>query len=253
MKYDLALVMPVYNEEACIAAVVRSWRDMLSRCRINFLMVVLNDGSWDDTKEALAEFDGDARIEVVNKENTGHGPTILVGYRGAVEAADWVFQCDSDDEMKPASFPALWERRDAYDALFGSRQGRTQNLGRKLISACSRLVVRALFGNGVADVNTPYRLIRAPILKEIAAQIPTNTFAPNVIISGALSKAGLHIYNRPVACEGRKTGVASIVKWKLWKAAVRSFLQTVVCRPTITRVSCWPYPGQGTDAALLRR
>jgi glycosyltransferase involved in cell wall biosynthesis len=233
MHLDLALVMPVYNEEACIAQVVRSWRDMLAGLGIRFRMIVLNDGSRDGTREALAVFEGESSITVIHKPNSGHGPTILAGYRQAVEIATWVFQCDSDDEMKPDHFPELWKIRDSYDALFGMRQGRQQNAARKLISVCSRLTVRVLFGKGVVDVNTPYRLMRADLLKQILPQIPDTTFAPNVIISGTLARAGARLCNRPVPHEGRRTGTVSIVKWKLWKSALRALWQTFRCRPKI--------------------
>ncbi len=225
--------MPVYNEAECIVGVVASWRDVLSGEQIDFRMFVLNDGSTDGTAEAMEAFAADARIVVVNKPNAGHGPTILQGYRLAVEGAEWVFQCDSDDEMKAEHFGELWRRRQEHDALFGCRAGRQQGRGRRLISACSRLTVKALFGGGVRDVNTPYRLIRAPLLREIVEQIPPDTFAPNVIVSGALSRAGVRIANVPVPHEPRRTGAVSIVKWKLWKAAFRSLWQTLWCRPTL--------------------
>ncbi len=233
MPLDLALVMPVYNEEACIVRVVESWRAVLSHLGMDFRMIVLNDGSSDGTQDALAAFAGDERIEVINKENSGHGPTILMGYYRAVELADWVFQCDSDDEMKAEHFPDLWEKRETYDALFGVREGRRQNLARKFISVCSRLTVGLLFGKGVTDVNTPYRLIRANLLKQILAYIPYDTFAPNVVISGTLAKAGVRIYEQPVPHELRKTGSVSILRWKLWRGAVKSFWQTLYCRPAI--------------------
>jgi len=233
MCLDVALVMPVYNEEACIANVVRSWREMLAGLGVRFRMVVLNDGSTDGTRAVLDALAGDEHLEIVHKANSGHGPTILEGYRRAVAEAAWVFQCDSDDEMKPDGFPMLWNDRQSYDALFGTRAGRAQNFGRRLISACSRLTVRVLFGSGIIDVNTPYRLIRAPLLRPIVAQIPDDTFAPNVIISGALCRAGVRIANHPVPHECRRTGSVSIVKWKLWKSALRSFWQTLCCRPRI--------------------
>ena len=91
MPHELALVMPVYNEEACVAGVVRAWLEVLGGLGIDFRMIVLNDGSRDRTAEVLAQYAGDARIEAVNKPNSGHGPTILEGYRRAVELADWVF------------------------------------------------------------------------------------------------------------------------------------------------------------------
>ncbi|MDM8563305.1 glycosyltransferase family 2 protein, partial [Candidatus Marithioploca araucensis] len=151
----------VYNEEACIETVIKSWYDMLSDLNMNFLIIVLNDGSQDRTAEVLAQFANNERISIINKENSGHGPTILMGYHKAVEIAEWVFQCDSDDEMKADYFPKLWAERQKYVALFGVRENRTQNLARKLISAVSRLTIKLLFGKSVIDVNTPYRLMRS--------------------------------------------------------------------------------------------
>ena len=125
-KLELALVMPVYNEEACIVEVVQSWQATLSRLGMPYQVIVLNDGSTDRTAEKLASLEGDPAIVAVNKTNSGHGPTILEGYRMAVERAPWVFQCDSDNEMPADRFPALWTRRENYDALFGIRDGRTE-------------------------------------------------------------------------------------------------------------------------------
>ncbi len=230
---DLAVVMPVYNEEACIVDVVKSWSAVLSGLNIAYQILVLNDGSRDGTKDVLATFADDERVEVINKANSGHGPTILMGYHKAVDLASWVFQCDSDDEMKAEHFPQFWTKRQDYGALFGIRAGRQQNIGRKLISGTSCLTVRLLFGKGVEDVNVPYRLIRSDLLRQIIAQIPDDTFAPNVLISGALARAGIPLYNHPVPHEGRKTGAASLMKWKLWKAALRSFGQTLRSRPKI--------------------
>jgi len=239
---ELAVVMPVYNEEECIAEVVRSWCRELERLGVDFRMLVLNDGSRDGTAAALEIFATDRRVQVVNKPNSGHGPTILAGYRRAVDLAPWVFQCDSDNEMRPTSFGELWRRRDDFDALFGARVGRRQNWGRRLISAVSRATVAALWGAGVADVNTPYRLIRATLLRPIVAQIPADTFAPNVIISGALIRAHARIYNHPVPHEPRATGTVSIVRWKLWRSALRAFGQTLRCRPR-------PLPRDGAAGA----
>src|ERR1035437_9241941 len=108
MIYELALVMPVYNEEACINEVVLSWHSELTNLGINFVMIVLNDGSRDQTEEKLAQYSEYSRIKVINKKNTGHGPTILQGYHMGAELAEWVFQVDSDDEMKPIYFKELW-------------------------------------------------------------------------------------------------------------------------------------------------
>jgi glycosyltransferase involved in cell wall biosynthesis len=230
MLLDLMVVMPVYNEEECIAGVVRSWKDKLGAMGLDFQILVLNDGSRDGTQAALETFDGDDRVRIINKDNSGHGPTILRGYRVAVEEAQWVFQIDSDDEMKPDHFPRLWDKRLKYDALFGVRAAREQDNARKLLSAGSRLVVRMLFGRGVRDVNTPYRLMRSSKLRPIVTAIPDDTFAPNVIISGVFSKTRNRVYNTPVPHENRKTGTGSLTSAKVWKVAIKSGIQTLLFR-----------------------
>jgi len=232
-RLDLALVMPAYNEGECIAGVVETWLEVLSKEDLSFRLMVLNDGSTDDTAQALAGFDENADVEVINKPNSGHGPTILTGYARAVELADWVFQCDSDDEISASYFPELWSRREKYDALLGCRSLRAQPLARRLISWFSRATVRVLCGKGVEDVNVPYRLIRSSLLKRAIEPLPPDLFAPNVIISGALCRAGVRIYNLPVRWEFRRTGTVSIARWKLLKSAFRAFRQTVRYRPRI--------------------
>jgi glycosyltransferase involved in cell wall biosynthesis len=236
MFLDLAVVMPVYNEEDCIVGVVKSWLSTLSVLRISFRIMILNDGSTDNTKEMMNVFENDDRVELISKQNSGHGPTILMGYRRAAQVAHWTFQCDSDDEMKPDYFTSLWKNRDPFDALFGVRTNRHQAIPRKIISGCSRLIVKLLFGAGVTDVNTPYRLLRSSVLKRIVCQIPDDTFAPNVIISGVLAKCGLRIYETPVPHENRKTGKVSIAKWRLWRASLTSLWHTILFRPSFKQL-----------------
>jgi dolichol-phosphate mannosyltransferase len=223
----LSLVMPVYNEEACIASVVKSWCAAFEALGIDFSMIVLNDGSKDGTAQALRAFEGDSRVVVVQKPNSGHGPTILQGYKLAAERAEWVFQTDSDGEMEPEHFSRLWNEREKYDFLLGTRDQRVSPLPRRIITQVSRLTVWLMFGRGITDVNSPYRLIRAEYLKKILEGIAPDTFAPNVVISGLAARRKLRIFEYPVPHLHRRTGTVSIVKWKLWKSAMRSFFQTL--------------------------
>lgn len=234
--HELAMVVPVYNEQDCIAPVLEEWDEALQRLNINFLIIVLNDGSRDQTEASLRRFESHPRMKIVNKANRGHGPTILMGYHQAVETASWVFQCDSDDEIKAADFATFWEKRDGYDALFGVRQQRVSQPSRKIVSACSRWTVTLFFGKGIDDVNVPYRLMRADKLRQIIRRIPSSTFAPNIAIAGAFarssarSRSGPRICNLPVAHHERQTGEVSIKKWKLLRVALRSFVQTIRLR-----------------------
>lgn len=97
------------------------------------------------------------------------------------------------------------------------------------MSYVSRLVVFVMYGRGVSDVNCPYRLMRTSFFKEVFANIPEDTFAPNIIVSGAAvnKKAKIKQYN--VKFETRTTGVNSL-NFKilnLIKISFKSFLQTI--------------------------
>ena len=227
--YDLSVVMPVYNEAEAIGPVLKKWMAMLDTLGIRYRIRAYNDGSKDATGKILAEVAdaSDGRVLAVDKANSGHGPTILRGYREAAEDSDWVFQIDSDDEMGPESFPELWAKRNDYDFLVGRRDGRRQPLARKVVSFVSRLCVRLFYGKGIWDVNTPYRLMRAEVFAPFYAQIPDDTFAPNVILSGLAARHRLRLLEIPVPQHDRTTGEVSIKKWKLLKAAARSFAQTI--------------------------
>ncbi len=226
-RRELILVMPVYNEAECIAGVVQKWRDAFERLAIDFELLVLNDGSKDETARELERFAHDPRVRVVNKTNSGHGPTIIEGYRQAASRADWVFQVDSDDEMGPEPFCEFWKRRERYDALFGVRWHREQDGARRVLSAGSRVLIGLLFGRGVRDVNVPYRLMRASKLAPLVAAIPDDTFAPNLLISGVLGRHRHRVTNRNVLHENRKTGTASLDPRKLGRIALLSGKQTL--------------------------
>lgn len=226
---ELCLVVPVYNEEEAIGPVLVEWCAMLDQLGIDYRILAYNDGSKDNTanilNEMAAQYPG--KIEAINKSNEGHGPTILRGYRDASARCQWIFQMDSDNEMGSTTFHKLWAAREEKDFLLGQRDGRVQPLPRKIISFVSRSVVRFFYGQSVWDVNAPYRLMRVSCLSELFNKIPADTFAPNVIISGYVGKKKLRFQEFEVAHQDRQTGEVSIKKWKLLKAAMRSFKQTI--------------------------
>lgn len=222
----LSVVMPVYNEEQAVASVVREWSGELDRLGIDYELRVYDDGSRDRSAEVLAELAGELpRLLLTRQENRGHGPTILRGYREA--RGEWVFQTDSDGEMEVAGFRSLWEHRRDHDFLVGIRTGRSSTPARWLVTRVSRLAVWILFGRGVSDVNSPFRLMRRERLEELLQDLPGDLFAPNVILSGLAAKRGLRIYETPVRFLERRHGAGSLVSFKILRPAARSLRQTI--------------------------
>lgn len=244
---ELKMVMPVYNEEGAVGEVIKKWATKFQELKINYEIHVYDDGSKDNTGKILDEIyeknknnsQVNLNLTVHHKTNSGHGPTILLGYRecshSRIEnpAATWIFQTDSDDETSPNDFIKLWEKRNEYDFLIGIRSGDAmaeRPFARKIISLISRLAVWSLYGRGVSDINTPFRLMRVEKFQDYFFKIPDDTFAPNVILSGIACKNKFKIFETNISCQNRKTGEVSIKKWKLFKVSCKSFWQTIKFR-----------------------
>ena len=161
----------------------------------------------------------------MDKANEGHGPTILRGYHIAAELAEWAFQVDSDNELPAETFHTFWNARHAKNAVLGFRVGREQSFVRKIISRTAKITTSLLYKCHYKDVNIPYRLIRSDDLIPIISNIPHDTFAPNIAISGALAKTGAAVSELPVPFEPRAHGVASLTDFSAFTNAVKSLMQ----------------------------
>lgn len=227
MRESLSIVMPVYNESEAIQGVLQSWDNELRRLGICYTINVYDDGSKDDTLLRARKI-AKARPHIVvhQKENEGHGPTVLRGYLSE-RYADWIFQVDSDDEMPAEEFEKIWKHREHYDFLIGIRSDRQSPPSRRFITWVSRVTVKMLFGGGIKDVNSPYRLMRRKQFEPLYQTLPKDAVAPNVLISGAAAQKRFRIFQTPIAHRNRTTGVVSIKHWKLVRVAVSSWQQTI--------------------------
>lgn len=223
----LTVVMPTYDEEASIRGVVEQWTATLDALGVAYELRVYDDGSRDGTGailEALAA--AHPTVVAVRHANRGHGPTILRGYHEA--RGEWVFQVDSDDEMSPEHFGAVWDRRHEADLVLGYRTGRASTAVRQLVTAGSRLAVRLLFGAALRDVNTPFRLYRRTALAQLLRTVPMDTFAPNVILAGLAVRSGLRVFEVPVPHRARRAGTSSIAgARRLLGVSATALVQTV--------------------------
>lgn len=223
---ELSVVMPVHNEEAVIADVVASWAAELDALGMEYELRLYDDGSTDGTGAMLRDLAAHVpQLVVTTQPNRGHGPTILRGYREA--RGEWVFQTDGDGELGPGDFKDLWARRRDHDFLVGCRRGRRPAVARRIVTWVSRVAVRLLFGRGIRDVNSPYRLLRRQWLQQALPRLRGEPFAPNVILSGFAVAQRLRIHERPVRYLGRRAGRTSLVHWRLWRAAFHAFAETV--------------------------
>jgi len=227
MPKELIVIIPIYNEEQIIQKVIKDWVTTLRGLKIDFELRAYNDGSKDATlaklQEVLVTY---PELTIIDKPNSGHGPTILKGYRDA--DASYVFQVDSDNEMKAKYFESLWNERANYDLIIGRREFNFKvPIPRKVVSFMAKMIVNLFYGQGISDVNVPYRLMKTDKFSTIYKTIPITTFAPNVIISGMAVRKKLKIKCFFISTDFRATGIVSIQRMKLLKVVVISFIETI--------------------------
>lgn len=225
----LCVIIPVCDQVDVIRTVLAKWDEELERLGADYEIRPWNNGSRDASLAVMKAFAvTHPRISVRTKERTGRGNTIITGCRDAAhDGFDWIFQVGADDDMGPAHFDELWSRRDDYDLLVGTRDGRRQSFPSRMVSLISRICVRLFYGRGVWDVNTPYRLMRVSAFAKYFDAMSLNTVTPNVIISGVAAREGMRFYETGIPPRMWGPAAASIIWWKLAKAAVRSFAQTI--------------------------
>ena len=224
---DVAVVIPVFNEEKLIGECINEWLNVLDSVNLNYEILIIDDGSSDATISIVERYGDNQNIQMIIKQNEGHGPTILAGYKRAVGIAEWVFQADSDNEISPNQFSALWSRRQGQDAVIAWRQGRNQTTVRRLVTFFARVTTKVLFRCHLRDVNIPFRLIRSETLAILLEKIPSDTFAPNIALSGALSLMNYQVEEYPVVFNERIVGESSLSNLGAVRKGGRALLELI--------------------------
>jgi len=208
----LYIVMPAYNEEGTIAQVAEEWHAVVDSVGNGSRLVIVNDGSNDGTAGILENIKNSyPRLIVINKENSGHGPTCIRAYQYAVDkGADWIFQTDSDRQTRAADFRGFWEKRNEYDFIIGWRSRRDDDFSRRVISRILKLTLLAIFRVTVKDANTPFRLMKADCLRRYLPLIPDDYFLPNTLLSVMVTKNKERVLWPEISFISRASGVSSI-------------------------------------------
>lgn len=226
----LYIVIPAYNESSTIEACIRDWYPVVEQHSAGGAsrLVVINDGSRDDTWEKLTALAQDRPLLLpLSKENGGHGSAVLFGYRYALDhGADFIFQTDSDGQTLPGEFDPFWHRRNTFDAVIGERRERGDGKGRKFVENVVCLLLWLFFRVRVKDANAPFRLMRASALARYIDRLPADFNIPNIMFTAYFLRGGEKVAFLPITFRPRQGGTNSINLRKMirigWKA-VRDF------------------------------
>ena len=223
---SLYIVIPAYNEEENIAKVIEDWYPVVEK-HDGFgasRLVIINDGSRDDTGRILEEEkENRPLLEVIHKENSGHGPSIIYGYRYACKAgAEYVFQTDSDGQTLSSEFEPFWRQRKRFDMVVGRRVGRQDGLMRSAVSKALSAMLFVMFGVRADDANTPYRLMNAKKLEEYLNYVDDDEELPNIMLTVVFKKRRAKVLYRNITFRVRQGGKNFIDPGKIVDMGVAS-------------------------------
>ncbi len=161
----LSVFFPAYNDGGTIASLVISAVKVAGSLTPDFEVIVVNDGSKDDTPQILDElarlYPDHVRV-VHHPKNRGYGGALRTGFATATK--DFVFYTDGDGQYDPAEMTVLWATMtDDVDWVNGWKISRADPLHRIVIGRVYHHAVKLLFGLKVRDVDCDFRLMRRRI------------------------------------------------------------------------------------------
>ena len=205
---EVLVVIPAFNESATIAKVVS---EVFSS---GFSCVVVDDGS-DDSTAHIARQAGAAVLSL--PFNAGVGGALRCGFRYAVENQyEAIIQCDADGQHHSHHFQDLVSCVNTTDADFvlGSRFLSSENtmdphFVRRFAMWWLARVASWATGRKITDSTSGFRLIRRPLLDELAVHLPDYYLGDTFEALVVLGRAGYAVEEIGVAMAPRQSGASS--------------------------------------------
>lgn len=208
----LSIIIPVYNEEKTI-------NELLSRVLAVALpgwekeIIVVDDGSSDNTKKILKKWEKKAKI-YFKKNNEGKGSAVTQGLRYIT--GDIVLIQDADLEYSPDDYPVLLKpfENAHVNVVYGSRflGAHLSTMfvyaqGNKFVT----LMTNILFNTNITDMETGYKVFRRKVLEGITLHSKRFDVEPELTVKAL--KHGYQIYEVPITYFGRKFSEGKKLTW----------------------------------------
>lgn len=199
----LSVVLPMYNEERAIAQTLYQLLELFNgplqeHC---FEIIVVDDGSRDNSAEAVRRVNHPQIHLVQHPYNIGNGASIKSGIRRAT--GQYVLMMDADGQHKVDDIPRLLEHAGRYDMVVGARTRESDTARhRDLANGIYNRFASYVCGRTIEDLTSGFRVIKAELAKSLVYLLP-NTFSYPSTITLAVVRGGFSLKYVPITVRRR--------------------------------------------------
>lgn len=235
---SLSLVIPAYNEEACIENAINEATEALDGLHIDYELLVVDDGSSDATASIVQRLqETHARLRLLKQgRNQGYGAALRRGFQEATKECTAFTDADCQFDLKEIKL--LLEKISTNDVVCGIRVKRQDPLRRLIYSRTYNHIVRLLLGTQVRDCDCALKVFRTSILRDLT--ISTDGFLVNADLLSQIRAKELRIAEVGVTHRPRIAGESKVSIFHVLPVLihlVRFWWSNVVFPSSLTEVS----------------
>ncbi|HEV2370728.1 MAG TPA: glycosyltransferase family 2 protein [Streptosporangiaceae bacterium] len=208
----LSILMPAYNEAATLRTAIKRILDVHYPCEVE--LIVVNDGSQDNTREVLASID-DPRVNVTEHPvNRGKGAAVRTA--ASLATGDYLLVFDADLEYSPEDILGLLapvQRGDA-EVVYGVRSFGASTahsfwfvIGNKV----NTFTANALFNTWISDLHTCLKMMPTALFRDLP--VTQNRFGLDTEITALLLARGARPYEVPISYRARSREEGKKLTW----------------------------------------
>ncbi|OGP21182.1 MAG: glycosyl transferase [Deltaproteobacteria bacterium GWA2_57_13] len=229
---DLSVVVPIYNEEESLEALIQETNEVLRALGKDCEIIIVDDGSTDGTYPILIRlFRKEPRLKVVRlKRNFGQTAAVAAGL--AYAQGEVIVAMDGDGQNDPRDIPALLAKLDeGFDLVSGWRSPRQDPFWtRRLPSQIANGLISWITEVKLHDYGCTLKAIRREIAKDLKLYGEMHRFIPAIAYERGARIAEIKVHHRPRLWGKSKYGIARTFRVVLDLLTVK-FLLSYATRP----------------------
>jgi len=218
----VSVLLPAYNEAYHIKDNIEEIIRTFDEFSCDYEIVVIDDGSSDNTFEVASEISKIKSQVIVKKNlsNFGKGRAIKKGFR--YTGGKYTIFLDADMELHPGQLQKFFDimRSNNADVVIGSKMHPGSKINypwhRKIVSRVYFFLVKIMFGLPIHDTQTGLKLFKSEVLDKVLPKILVKEFAYDLEVLVNAHHLGYRIAEAPVAVDSKKRygriGLRSIYK-----------------------------------------